>query len=112
MICKTLQQNNSKSILLECNLLPTKTNKISRNLRVFSHRKYKCVVAPALAYTMRSAYCLLMTRCNYVLSATAHNAYRFVGKQTIHSIELLYKSQTNGTYTHTAFTRGLLASSH
>lgn len=44
---------------------------------------------------MRSAYCLLMTRCNYVLSATAHNAYRFVGKQTIHSIELLYKSQTN-----------------
>lgn len=56
---------------------------------------------------MRSAYCLLMTRCNYVLSATAHNAYRFVGKQTIHSIELLYKSQTNGTYTHTAFTRGL-----
>lgn len=69
-----------------------KQTRYRANLLVFSHRKYKCAVAPALAYTMCSAYCLLMTRCNYVLSAIAYNAYSFVGKQTIQSIGLLYKS--------------------
>lgn len=68
-----------------------KQTRYRANLLVFSHRKYKCAVAPALAYTMCSAYCLLMTRCNYVLSAIAYNAGN-VGKQTIQSIGLLYKS--------------------